>query len=213
MTLHLPDILKILPLPFCPEGISSPKGFSSPEGFEVRDYGRNEHFLIQGDYPAYLGFVMHGIFREYFSGSNKKEYNLSFCAKGDLAGPYHVPQSANPQSVDPSAGPSVEPSVEPSAVSVQALTPGSLLLIPLHEFGRLILTDTAWLNAAREIAHRLLIKKFERENQLLTLSALERYDLLEQRYPQLIQQIPAYHIASYLGITPISLSRLRSRRF
>lgn len=103
--------------------------------------------------------------------------------------------------------------MEPSAVSVQALTPGSLLLIPMDEFSRLILTDTAWLKTAREIAHRLLMKKFERENQLLTLSALERYDLLEQRYPQLIQQIPAYHIASYLGITPISLSRLRSKRF
>ena len=194
MALHQPDIRQILPLPLC------------PEGFKVRDYGRNEHFLVQGDYPAHLGFVRHGIFREYFSGSNKKEYNLSFCAQGDVAGPYHDAQFTDAQFIVPQ-------SVEPSAVSVQALTPGSLLLIPMDEFSRLILTDTAWLKTAREIAHRLLMKKFERENQLLTLSALERYDLLEQRYPQLIQQIPAYHIASYLGITPISLSRLRSRRF
>ena len=196
MALHLPDILQILPLPFCPEGSI------------VRDYGRNEFFLVQGDYPTHLGFVRHGIFREYFSGSNKKEYNLSFCAKGDFAGPYHDPHFIDRQFID-----SDPKSVKPSAVSVQALTPGSLLLIPWDEFSRLILTDIAWLNAAREIAHQLLMKKFERENQLLTLSALERYDLLEQRYPHLIQQIPAYHIASYLGITPISLSRLRGRRF
>jgi CRP-like cAMP-binding protein len=210
--MHQPDTQEIWPLPSC------------PEAFAVRDYARNEFFLVQGERPTYLGFVRQGIFREYFSGSSKKEYNRSFCTKGDFAGPYHdlsgvepksasprsvKPKSATPQSVEPLAG----PSVKPSAVSVQALTSGSLLLIPLDEFNRLILTDMVWLKAAREIAHGLLMKKFERENQLLTLSALERYDLLEQRYPQLIQQIPAYHIASYLGITPISLSRLRSRRF
>jgi CRP-like cAMP-binding protein len=192
--MHQPDAREIWPFSFC------------PECFAIRDYARNEFFLVQGDCPTHLGFIRHGIFREYFSGSNKKEYNLSFCAKGDFAGPYHDPQFTGQQFIDPQ-------SVKPSAVSVRALTPGSLLLIPWDEFNRLILTDTAWLKAAREIAHRLLMKKFERENQLLTLSALERYDLLEQRYPHLIQQIPAYHIASYLGITPISLSRLRSRRF
>jgi CRP-like cAMP-binding protein len=206
--MHLPDIRQILPLPFCPEGAM------------VREYARDEFFLVQGDRPTHLGFVRHGIFREYFTDSSKKEYNRSFCAKGDFAGPYHDPQSAEPPaepsakpSAEPPAEPSVDPPIEPSAVSVQALTPGSLLLIPLDEFRRLILTDTAWLKAAREIAHRLLMQKFEREYQLLTLSALERYDLLEQRYPHLIQRIPAYHIASYLGITPISLSRLRSTRF
>ena len=197
--MHQPDAREIWPFPFC------------PEGSVVRDYGPDEYFLAQGDRPTHLGFVRHGIFREHFSGSNKKEYNLSFCAKGDFTGPYHDLSDADPKSADPQ--PANPKSVKPSAVSVQALTPGSLLLIPWDEFSRLILTDTAWLKAAREIAHRLLMKKFERENQLLTLSALERYDLLEQRYPHLIQQIPAYHIAAYLGITPISLSRLRSTRF
>ena len=206
--MHQVDIQEIGPFP------------SWSESFAVKDYARNEFFLVQRDRPTHLGFVRDGIFREYFLDSNKKEYNRSFCTKGDLAGAYYDPPSAppfDPQSVasyDPQSVPPFDPqSVGPSPVSVQALTPGSLLLIPLDEFGRLILTDTAWLKAAREMIHRLLMKKFERENQLLTLSALERYDLLEKNYPQLLQQVPAYHIASYLGITPISLSRLRSRRF
>jgi CRP-like cAMP-binding protein len=198
--MHQIDIQEIGPFP------------SWSESFAVRDYGRNEFFLVQGDRPTHLSFVRDGIFREYFLDSNKKEYNRSFCTKGDLAGgyydlpsaPLHDPQSAPPFDL---------PSVGLSPVSVQALTPGSLLLIPLDEFRRLILTDTAWLKAAREMIHRLLMKKFEREIQLLTLSALERYDLFEQHYPQLLLQVPAYHIASYLGITPISLSRLRSKRF
>jgi CRP-like cAMP-binding protein len=198
--MHQIDIQEIGPFP------------SWSESFAVKDYARNEFFLIQGDRPTHLGFVRDGIFREYFLDSNKKEYNRSFCTKGDLAGPYYDPQSVAPYA--PQSAPPYDPqSVGLSPVSVQALTPGSLLLIPLDEFRRLILTDTAWLKAAREMIHRLLMKKFEREIQLLTLSALERYDLFEQHYPQLLLQVPAYHIASYLGITPISLSRLRSKRF
>jgi hypothetical protein len=56
------------------------------------------------------------------------------------------------------------------------------------------------------------MKKFEKEAQLLTLTASERYELLKKEHPHLEQLVPAYHIASYLGITPISLSRLRSAK-
>jgi CRP-like cAMP-binding protein len=94
----------------------------------------------------------------------------------------------------------------------QALTPGSLLLIPVAEFASRVISEEPWLRAAHELAHRLLMKKFLREYQLLTLSARERYELLETAHPQLIREIPAFHLASYLGISPVSLSRLRGGR-
>jgi muramidase (phage lysozyme) len=56
------------------------------------------------------------------------------------------------------------------------------------------------------------MKKFEKELQLLTMTAAERYQLLQKQYPELQQLVPSYHIASYLGITPISLSRIRAQK-
>jgi len=73
-------------------------------------------------------------------------------------------------------------------------------------------SDLFWVKVSYTVAHNLLMKKFEKELQLLTLTAAERYQLLQRQYPELEQLVPAYHIASYLGITPISLSRIRAQK-
>jgi CRP-like cAMP-binding protein len=163
-------------------------------GIEKR-YARHDFFLIQDVLPDHLGFVTGGIFREFAKDGDGKEHNKTFCFEGDFAGSYFDPQPGRP-----------------SPVSVQALTPGSLLLIPLAEFTSRVTSEEPWLRAAHELVHSLLMKKFEREYQLLTLSARERYELLETAHPQLIREIPAFHLASYLGISPVSLSRLRGSR-
>jgi cAMP-binding proteins - catabolite gene activator and regulatory subunit of cAMP-dependent protein kinases len=69
---------------------------------------------------------------------------------------------------------------------------------------------------ANKIGRRLLeityIERVKREKDLLTKTATERYsDLIEQR-PELIRQIPIYKVASYLGVHPESLSRIRKRK-
>lgn len=46
----------------------------------------------------------------------------------------------------------------------------------------------------------------------ITNSPQERYDELVRNYPELLQRVPQHYIASYLGITPVSLSRIRNRR-
>jgi CRP-like cAMP-binding protein len=161
-------------------------------GIEKR-YDRQAFFLTQDALPEYLGFVTKGVFREFAKEDDGKEHNKTFCFEGDFAGSYPEPGRSSP-------------------TSVQALTPGTLLLIPLTEFTRLVASEERWLRAAWELTHRLLMKKFQREYQLLTLSARERYELLEAAHPRLIFEIPAFHLASYLGISPVSLSRLRGGR-
>ncbi|MNL75244.1 hypothetical protein D3C87_2010170 [compost metagenome] len=65
----------------------------------------------------------------------------------------------------------------------------------------------------RNSVERLYIRKEERERELLFLSALQRYEAFLVKYPGLENRIPQYHIASYLGISPVSLSRmLRPKR-
>jgi len=53
--------------------------------------------------------------------------------------------------------------------------------------------------------------KARREWEFMTLSAEQRYLVLMQTHPELEERISQYHLASHLGISPVSLSRIRRR--
>ncbi|MNG38637.1 hypothetical protein D3C84_1264130 [compost metagenome] len=61
------------------------------------------------------------------------------------------------------------------------------------------------------MAESLYVKKERREMQLLTLSAEDRYRSFLEEFGALEKKIPQYYIASYLGITPVALSRIRAK--
>jgi hypothetical protein len=65
--------------------------------------------------------------------------------------------------------------------------------------------------SARILAEYLFVKKEKREIELVTLEVKERYAIFQKEHLNLEQLIPQYHIASYLGITPTQLSRIRSK--
>jgi CRP-like cAMP-binding protein len=161
----------------------------------VRRYKKKALFLKPGNIPIYSGYVAEGAFREYYADKNGREYNKAFCFKGDFTGSYY---DLHLQS--------------PSLAAIEALADSTVVVIEHKKYQKLVQADTFWLRVSHALAHNLLMKKFEKELQLLTLTAAERYELLQQRYPELEQLVPAYHIASYLGITPISLSRIRARK-
>jgi CRP-like cAMP-binding protein len=160
----------------------------------MKYYPKNAFFLQAGHVPVYSGFLVKGAFREFYTDNKDREYNKAFCFQGDFTGSYYDLSLA-----------------QPSITSIQALTDSEVLVIRYAEYQKLVHTDPSWLRVAHALAHRLLLSKFEKEYQLLTLSATERYTLLQQKHLELEQLVPAYHIASYLGITPISLSRIRGQ--
>ncbi|GMU95073.1 MAG: hypothetical protein AMXMBFR50_05900 [Ignavibacterium album] len=55
------------------------------------------------------------------------------------------------------------------------------------------------------------MQKEKREIEIVLLNAEKRYQIFRNDFPQLEQQIPQYHIASYLAITPTQLSRIRRK--
>lgn len=63
------------------------------------------------------------------------------------------------------------------------------------------------------IAENLFLHKQAQQIEILTLTAEERYIKLLQLHPEIILKTPQKHLASYLGITPESLSRIRKKRF
>lgn len=62
------------------------------------------------------------------------------------------------------------------------------------------------------IAEGFFVKKEHREMSLVMNDASERYALFRQEYPDIENQVAQYHVASYLGITPTQLSRIRAKR-
>ena len=159
----------------------------------IKRYKKKELLLRSGHISIYSGYISEGAFREYYTDKNGREYNKAFCFKGDFTGSYYDLHLQ-----------------EPSLVTIEALTDSTVVLINHKKYQQLVQADTFWLRVSHTLTHNLLMKKFEKELQLLTLTAAERYELLQKRYPELEQLVPSYHIASYLGITPISLSRIRA---
>lgn len=161
--------------------------------FTLKVYAKDDFFLREKSISKYIGFVVSGALREFYTDKAGREYNKTFCFPGYFTGSYYDLASQ-----------------KPSVVSIQAMADSKVLIMSYKEYKELVNRDAVWLKAAYASAHNLLLYKLEKEHQLLTLSATERYELLLRENPQLEQLVPAYHIASYLGITPISLSRIRS---
>jgi CRP-like cAMP-binding protein len=157
----------------------------------VRHYGKNDYFLRQGMRARFFGFVVSGAFREFYTDKDGREYNKAFNFPGQFTGSYYDMYSGKPSGVD-----------------IQALVDSEVLLFHLGKFRQFIEGDTFWLWVDYLATLAMLQKKQQKEQELLTLSVRERYDLLLQQYPFLHQIVSDYHIASYLGITPSSFSRI-----
>jgi CRP-like cAMP-binding protein len=91
----------------------------------------------------------------------------------------------------------------------QALESLEVLSISHTSLEKLYTESPFGVQIGRVAAESLFIHKQNQQVELLTLTAEERYRQLLQKQPEIIRRTPSKHIASYLGITPESLSRIR----
>lgn len=96
-----------------------------------------------------------------------------------------------------------------SPFSIQAIKKCQLKVIKKSVFTRFIESNTENLMLWQQLIQGVIIDQGERELDLLTQSPAERYARVLKRSPQLFQLIPAKYIASYLRMTPETLSRIR----
>ena len=100
----------------------------------------------------------------------------------------------------------------PSLFYLESIESAELMVIRRADFFNLINNDLSF----RQLYEEKLIDRFHVYQQLF-LSRIkntpqQRYEELLKEYPNIIQRIPQHYIASYLGITSVSLSRIRNRR-
>lgn len=143
-----------------------------------------------GDRPDLLVRVEKGLLRAKVVLADGREYIKEFYWEGDEFIDFHHLLSG-----------------EPARYSVEALEPCRLQLFNLGDL-RQLPCWSAWYHHL--LAVQLRIKE-EKELLLLTESPQARYQHFLQCFPELDARVPDHQIAAYLGITPISLSRIRKR--
>lgn len=100
---------------------------------------------------------------------------------------------------------------KPSAYQLQALSETTLLSITYNDLQEVYKNTQIGNLIGRLTAERLFLIKSNREQNLLNLSAEERYHKLFQERPELLKIIPLKYVSSYIGVTPQALSRIRKR--
>ena len=98
---------------------------------------------------------------------------------------------------------------EPAAFNIEALEDTSFLI--LDKIGRDLIFEKipGFERLMRILIENHLVAHQKRLNAALSLNAEERYLIFLKKYPDIVQRVPQHLVASYLGITPETLSRIR----
>jgi CRP-like cAMP-binding protein len=99
----------------------------------------------------------------------------------------------------------------PSTYNIETLTKTTLWRVTHHDLQDIYARTAMGNQIGRQASEELFLKKSKRELSLLNESAEQRYLNLFTEQPHLFEKVPLKFIASYIGITPQALSRIRSR--
>jgi len=160
---------------------------------ELRNVPKKERLLQQGDICRHVAFVNKGLFRAYKS-SDDKEITHYFPIEGFFATDYSSFINRTP-----------------SPDTIEALEDCEVLLLSRDDMHKAYSKYHVWERFGRLMAEYLYIKLEKTINSFQFMTPEERYLNLMAENPGIYERAPQVHIASFLGITPESLSRIRKR--
>ena len=152
-------------------------------------------FAKKGEYSRKVAFVRSGGLRAYYSNDKGEQYNKTFFTENSFVGAYSSLVTR-----------------EKNLIDIDCLTPSTLLIAEYQKITALYEEFPQVERLARILAEQFFVSKEKREIELVTLEAKERYAIFQKEHPTLEQLIPQYHIASYLGVSPTQLSRIRTQK-
>lgn len=155
---------------------------------------RREYLLRSGEVCKYDYFITKGCLRSYFIDESDKEHNLMFAIEGWWTGNLHSFVT-----------------MTPSIYTVEALEDTEVLKISKPNLELLYRKVPKVERFFRIMFQNHLIAQQYRLTNHMSATARERYAYFTQKYPRLDQRVPQKHIASYLGVSPAYLSRLRGK--
>ncbi|WP_024772754.1 Crp/Fnr family transcriptional regulator [Aquimarina macrocephali] len=159
--------------------------------FEEVEFNKNEYLIEKGKVANYYFFLETGFLRSFTIDIEGNDVTTKFFSKNDIVIDWHSYFLK-----------------KPCKESIQALTKGNCWKISFNNFMKLFSIE-----AFREVGRtRLINNYFELKNHSISIiadQAKDRYLHLLKEKPSIIQNIPLKYIATYLGVTDTSLSRIR----
>lgn len=156
-------------------------------------FGKGDHLVAVGDVPRHFGFLFSGLVRAYAISPEGAEYTKIFFTEGMMPGTMAALLTG-----------------EPSKLALQALEDCRLIEIDHAQYRQLLSEHRDLLMYhCRYLEVNWILAKVPRELALAQQTATHRYEALMSEQPDLVQRLSQGQIASYLGVTPTQLSRLR----
>ncbi|RYE22954.1 MAG: Crp/Fnr family transcriptional regulator [Sphingobacteriaceae bacterium] len=156
------------------------------------DLHKGAYFSEAGKIAMQFGFILNGIIRVCYYNNKGEEITKYFIEENNLV--------VDLNSFDNNI---------PSSSYVEALTDCRLIVFSKKDWKELSNTIIGWDAIVQKIILKALLQKVERISPLLSEDAKTRYLRFLEIYPTVANRIPLSYIASYLGITQSSLSRIR----
>ncbi len=158
-----------------------------------QEFQKKSLLLKIGQTENHLSFIERGIIRFYIP-NERNDFTFSFSFDNEFVSAYDSFLTQLP-----------------SSYNVETLTETTLWRLSLNDLQAIYVETEIGNTIGRFAAEDLYLENLKREISLLTDTAEQRYLNLFTEQPQLIQRIPLKYIASYIGITPQALSRIRRR--
>ncbi len=156
---------------------------------------RRQYILQEGDICKYFVFVVEGCFKMYGVDHSGAEHNLVFTAENDWITDIDSLHKERP-----------------SKLFIEAIEPAIILQISKGDLWYLYTNYPKFDRNFRVIIEDKYIELQNRLLQTFSMTAYERYESFLEQYPSLANRLANTQIASYLGITPEFLSKIRNER-
>jgi CRP-like cAMP-binding protein len=153
-----------------------------------------EVFLHAGSQKSYIYFIKQGLIRSFYIDERGEEITNLLRYDYQVFAAYEVIFLQ-----------------QPSRFSFQALEHTELLAIDLNALREILGSKTEFEDGRRFFVNAIMTETLTALNDFILLSPEERYIKFQKEHPDLLNRVPNKYIANVLGITPVSLSRIRKR--
>lgn len=165
---------------------------SHQQYFKRKELSADSFFVKEGQVSKYIGYVESGLLRSYQINHKGEQITTNFFQPGAFCGAFY---SFYEQ--------------QPAFENITSITPVTLQLIGFDTLHALLEDDLEANKFGRKSIEAVCIAKDIRLSKMLKLNAKDRYIWLMESAPIIIEKAPLKYIASYLGMQPESLSRIR----
>ena len=188
-----PSLDQLKNLALCYIALSDKQWEDIARYFKEKHVTKNEFLFREGQTGRHIYFICSGLIRNYYL-KDGEEITRHFGQENELLSAYvsFLTQT-------------------PTFENVQAVEDCRLLQISYDDLQYIYKKYPVWGNFFRQLLEKVYIETTKRIEGFICKTAEERYIDLITRRPDLVRRVPLRYLATYLGITPVSLSRIRKK--